>query len=219
MRIAFLSQKSMHNRLVRNWIKMRSRSSLYRDDLLTILQLLIPSWYRLQFKCTYRFNLLRSLVVNFLRVLIQVHVFNFTETLDGWHCLFSRHNFWVYLIDKITFLCRKTVYNYKTHSTLEFVLNTPPPLVKYLDLNQGGYLKRFSKTRIKRHIFIIWKYDFMKIAQNQGRWVFKTNYTVIYWTFRVPLQMPIWHLMPGAEVPISAPAPGADIGTGAGAGL
>ena len=127
MRITFLSQKSMHNRLVRNWIKMRSRSSLYRDDLLTILQLLIPSWYRLQFKCTYRFNLLRSLVVNFLRVLIQVHVFNFTETLDGWHCLFSRHNFWVYLIDIITFLCRKTVYNYKTHSTLEFVLNPPFP--------------------------------------------------------------------------------------------
>ena len=99
----------------------------------------------------------------------------------------------------------------------------PPPLVKYLDLNQGGYLKRFSKTRIKRHIFIIWKYDFLKIAQNQGRWVFKTNYTVIYWTFRVPLQMPIWHLMPGAEMPISAPAPGADIGTdtgtGAGTGL
>ena len=63
MRIAFLSQKSMHNRLVLNWIKMRSRSSLYRDDLFTILQLLIPSWYRLQFKYTSRFNLLRSLHV------------------------------------------------------------------------------------------------------------------------------------------------------------
>ena len=158
MRIAFLSQKSMHNRLVRNWIKMRSRSSLYRDDLLTILQLLIPSWYRLQFKCTYRFNLLRSLVVNFLRVLIQVHVFNFTETLDGWHCLFSRHNFWVYLIDIITFLCRKTVYNYKTHSTLEFVLNTPPPLVKYLDLNQGVFKAFFKNSDYKAHFYYLKKW-------------------------------------------------------------
>ena len=52
-------------------------------------------------------------------------------------------------------------------STVEFVLNTP--LVKILDLNQGGgYLKRFSKNRIIRRILKIWKNDFLKIALNQG---------------------------------------------------